>query len=206
MQSAAIVLVWATLAAAAPGADEHLLAGARHFRAERYADALVEFRVAERLGSEDARGYVAAALVKLDRPEQAVEEFESRGAPPAGRDALLDYYHALACYESRLYSRADALLSRVGERTGPRVAEQAATLRKEIAALLAREPARESVDWYLARCESEGKGRRPALARAYCEEARALALRRSDRHGAELAASRLGGLARGVEAAAREVR
>lgn len=204
MQTAVLVLLWSTVAAAAPGADEHLLAGARHFRAERYADALVEFRIAEKLGSADAREYAAAALVKLDRPEQAVEAFEARGPAPA-RDALLDYYHALACYEARLYGRADALLARVGERSGPRIARQAAAMREEIAGLLRAEPSRESIDWYLARCDATAKGNRPVLARAYCEEARLLASRRPDRHGAAAAAARLGASGSGVEAA-REVR
>jgi len=106
-----------------------VLAGARLFRDGRYAESLVEFRVAERLGDPDARGYAGAALVKLDRPEQAVEAFESPGAPPPGRDALLDHYHALACHETRLYLRADRLLERIGPRSGPRVAEQAARIR-----------------------------------------------------------------------------
>jgi hypothetical protein len=40
-----------TLGAPDGGAEAHLLAGAAHFRAARYAEALVEFRVAERLES-----------------------------------------------------------------------------------------------------------------------------------------------------------
>lgn len=182
------------LAAGSSGAGEHVLAGARAFRDERFADALVEFRVAERLGDPRARGYAGAALLKLDRPEQALEAFEGRGAPAAGRDPLLDYYHAMACHDLRLYLRADRLLAGVGERSGPRVARQAADARAEIAAALRSEPAAESVDWYAGRCTAlEREGRR-ILARAFCEEAAALGARRKDRRGvaaAEAALSRL---------------
>lgn len=184
MLHAAVALLGLAITATAPRADEHLLAGARLFREEKFAAALVEFRVAERLGAPGAAGYAAAALVKLDRPEQALEAFEGSGAPPPGRAALLDYYHALACYEARLYLRADRLLAGVGARSGPRIAEQAARVRADIAAALAAEPGRDAVDWYLARCDALSGGDRPVLARAFCEEALALADRRADRHGA----------------------
>jgi hypothetical protein len=182
------------LAAGSSGAGEHVLAGARAFRAERWAEALVEFRVAEKLGDPRARGYAGAALLKLDRPEQALEAFEAPGAPPAGRDPLLDYYHALACHELRLFVRADRLLAGVGERSGPRVARQAADARAELAAALRDEPSADAVDWYGGRCSTlEREGRR-VLARAFCEEAAALGARRKDRHGvaaAQAALSRL---------------
>jgi hypothetical protein len=168
-----------------------VLAGARLFRDGRYAEALVEFRVAERLGSRTAAGYAAAALVKLDRPEQAVEAFESAGAPPPGRDPLLDHYHALACWEAKLYLRADRLLARAGARAGPRIAEQATRMRADIAALFAAEPARDAVEWYIVRCDDLRRADRRVLARAYCEEAAALAERRADRHGGAAAAERL---------------
>src|SRR4051812_29012195 len=93
----------------AGSADEHLLAGAGHFRAERYGEALVEFKVAEQLGAgPTARYYAAAALQKLGRGEESVEAFAAAvEKSPGERDALLDYYYALACYDVRLYSRAD---------------------------------------------------------------------------------------------------
>jgi hypothetical protein len=171
------------------GAGEHVLAGARLFRAERYAEALVEFRVAERLGSAQARGYVGATLVKLDRPEQAVEAFEAPGAPAPGDDALLDYYHALACHEARLYLRADRLLETIGARAGPRIGELARQVRADIAAALASPPSRAAIDWYLARCDDNAAGH-AALARAQCEEAAALGARRADRYGVAEAHSR----------------
>src|SRR5512142_966951 len=104
------------LATGSPPADAHVLEGARLFRENQFAEALVEFRMAERLGSPDARGYVAATLVKLARPQDALELFEEPSAPPPGTDPLLDYYHARACYDLRLYLCADGLLAGVGSR------------------------------------------------------------------------------------------
>jgi hypothetical protein len=171
------------LTAGSPGAGEHVLAGARAFREERWADALVEFRVAERLGDAVSRAYAGAALVKLQRADQALEAFEGPGAPPSGRDPLLDYYHALACHDLRLYLRADRLLAGVGERSGPRVARQAADARAAIAVVLRGEPPVEAVSWYVARCEALVSDGRRVLARAFCDEAAALGARRADRHG-----------------------
>src|SRR5262245_30995591 len=90
-------------------ADAHLLAGARHFQAGRFTEALVEFRVAVRAGDDGgALWYVAATLVKLKRPEEAITAFaRAMEAAPAERDGLFDYYRALACYDARLYRCAD---------------------------------------------------------------------------------------------------
>ncbi|WP_176068334.1 hypothetical protein [Anaeromyxobacter diazotrophicus] len=172
-----------------PGGAEHLLAGAQAFREGRYEAALVEFRVAQRLGAKEAAGYAAASLVKLGRAEEAVEVFAAADA--AGDDAVLGYYRAIACHDARLYLCADRLLGEVGERAGPRIAEQARRTRAALAAELAREPARASIDWYLGRCAERRADRRPALAGAYCDEAVGLATRRGDRyHLAEAAAER----------------
>ncbi len=129
--------------------------------------------------------------MKLDRPEQALEAFESASAPPPGRDALLDYYHGLAAYEARLYLRADRCFARAAEKAGPRIAEQAARIRADIAAMMRAAPGRDAVDWYLARCDELAAAGRRGLARAHCEEARDLGGRRADRHGVAAAAARL---------------
>jgi hypothetical protein len=130
-------------------AGVHLAAGALAFREGRYAEALVEFRVARGLGASDADPYAAATLVKLGRAEEAVEAF----APTEeGRDALLDYYRSIACYEARLYLCADRLLALVGARSGPRIAEEAAKARAAIASELTKEPPQPTIDWYLTRC------------------------------------------------------
>ncbi|HEY6004456.1 MAG TPA: hypothetical protein VIV57_16395 [Anaeromyxobacter sp.] len=194
-----MLIISVALGLASTGADEHVLAGARLFREGRWAEALVEFRVAERLGSTAARGYAGATLVKLGRPEEAVEAFEGPGGPPAGRDALLDYHHAQACWNARLYTCADRLLAGVGERSGPRVAGEAARARAAIAKLLSTEPKPDSVDWYLARCEETARAGRQVLARAYCSEAKALGGRRQDRRGVAEAEAKLSRLAAGRE-------
>jgi len=163
-----------------PGAEAHLAAGALAFREARYAAALVEFRVAQALGSSEATSYAAASLVKLGRAEEAVEVFaEAHGA---GDDAVLGYYRAIACYDARLYLCADRLLGEVAERAGPRIAEQVRKARAAIAVELSREPARASVDWFLDRCDQRRAEGRTALAGAYCDEAVALAGKRADRY------------------------
>jgi hypothetical protein len=180
-------LILALTVAGNPGADEHLLVGAGAFRDGRFDVALVEFRVAEKLGASDAREYAAAALVKLGRPEEALEAFASS---PPGDDGLLDWYRALACYEARLYVCARRLLSDLG-RAGPRAAAEAEKLRGEITRVLAPEPSTPTIDWYLARCEEARAAGRPTLAAAYCREAAALGARRPDRHGVTRASADL---------------
>jgi hypothetical protein len=168
--------LWLALALAGAGGPEaHLLAGAAHFREARYSDALVEFRVAERLGEPEAAAYAGAALVKLERWEEAVETFET--APPGGHP-LHDYYRALACYGAQLYACADRLLAGIGDRSGPRIAEQARALRAELARALAAPPSDASLAWYRDRCEERRAQGRATLAAAYCREVDALASRR----------------------------
>lgn len=169
-------------------AGEHLGAGAQAFREGRYEEALVEFRVAQGLGASDAGPYAAASLVKLGRAEEAVEAF----APAEeGRDALLDYYRGIACYESRLYLCADRLLAGVGARSGPRIAAEAAKARAAIASELAKEPPQPTIDWYLARCGERREAGRSTLAAAFCQEAVGLAERRADRYRMSEAATQL---------------
>lgn len=190
--TAATVLSLVWLAAGPPGpADAHVLEGARLFRENRFAEALVEFRVADRLGATDARAYAGAALVKLDRPEDALELFEGPGGPPPGADPLLDYYHALACYGARLYLCADALLGGVGDRTGPRIGEQAQRIRRDIAAAIPAQPPPDTIDWYLARARGHAAAGKPVLARAFATEAQRLGALRPDQHGAADAAALL---------------
>ena len=185
------VLVGLLLGAVAGSAEEHLLAGANAFREEKFDVALVEFRVAASLGVPDALTYAATTLVKLNRPEEAVEAYGPSAAP--GHDALLDYYRGLACFDAHLYQCADALMASVGSRAGPRVAALAAEVRAKVAALLATEPTRASIDWYLARCSAERKGKRGVLGAAYCREAQGLSKRRTDRYKLSEAEAGTGG-------------
>lgn len=173
------------------GAGEHLSAGAQAFREGRYDEALVEFKVAQGLGATDAGPYAAATLVKLGRAEEAVEAF----APTEeGRDALLDYYRGIACYEARLYLCADRLLGSVGARSGSRIAAEAAKARAAISSELAKEPPQPTIDWYLARCGERRTEGRSAIAAAYCQEAVALSERRADRYRLGEAATQLSSL------------
>ena len=192
MLAQVILSIAALTASGAPAAGEHLLAGAGAFREGRFDVALVEFRVAEKLGDPDAGAYSAASLVKLGRAEEAVETF---ALSPPGDDELLDWYRAVACYQARLYTCADRLLAGL-ERAGPRVSAEVAALRAEVGRVLAPEPPAVSIDWYLARCEAKRDAARPALAAAYCREASGLGARRTDRHGVSRAAALLAELAR----------
>jgi hypothetical protein len=183
----ALLTVAALVVSAGPAAGEHLLAGAGAFRDGRFDVALVEFRVAEKLGAPEASAYAGAALVKLGRPEEAVEAF---AASPGGDDELLEWYRAVACYDARLYLCADRVLAAV-DRSGPRITTEVRRLRAEIARVLAPEPTTASVDWYLSRCEARRAEGRAALATAYCREAADLGGRRPDRHGAARASAAL---------------
>lgn len=175
-----LAISFAVLLSAVAGADEHLLAGARAFRAEQYAAALVEFRVAEKMdGSGEAAWYAAATLQKLGRAEDAVEAFAAaaRGGPKL-HDSLLDYYRALACYDARLYLCADRLLAELDGKSGPRIEEQARRARANIAMLFRDEPGDASIEWYRARASAARATGREALASAYAEEANELTARR----------------------------
>jgi tetratricopeptide (TPR) repeat protein len=174
------LLAAALLTASGSGADGHLLAGAKLFRSGEYAEALVEFQVATRLGAPEASAYVGVALVKLGRPEDAIEAFG--GLEGEGPDALVEYYRAVAAYDARLYQASDRLLASVGERSGPKIAAHAAKLRSQVAAALADEPSTASVDWYLGRCAEHRRAGRSVLANAFCAEARVLSARRPDRY------------------------
>jgi hypothetical protein len=159
------------LALSSAPAERHLLEGARHFREARWAEALVEFRVAARLGERDAAAYAGAALVKLERWEEAVEAF---GPVPAERDALLDWYRALALHGAGLNASADALLATLSERSGPRLAAQAAELRAILPARIAAARAAGAAEALRARSERLRAEGRTALAEATHAEAVAL--------------------------------
>jgi hypothetical protein len=179
------VLVLGLLVAAESGVsatEAHLIAGAEAFRAEAYEKALVEFRVAEALGSAEARWYSAASLLKLGRAEDAVEAFvlAERGSQAAG-DALLEVYRGQACYSARLYLCADRWFESAAVRAGPRLAPQLRSLQVGIRDALAPDQLSSTIDQLLARA-TELAGGRPALAFAYADEAVALAARSPVRH------------------------
>lgn len=193
MKGAVLLLLLAsTRAWAAPDADAHMLAGARAFQAAEFAEALVEFRVAERLGDSGAVWYAAASLAKMNRPEDAVVEFaRAEVTAPTERDGLLDYYHALACHEARLYFCADGLLAAIGETAGPRIGAQARKIRDQLAPLLRAPPEPAVIDWYHTHGAAALSSGRPALALAYYDEAASFAALRPDGYRRAEALARL---------------
>ncbi len=137
---------------------------------------------------------MAATLVKLKRPEEALVEFaRAESVAPQERDGLFDYYRALACYDARLYLCADRLLASIGSDPGPRIAAQARQIRAELRPIVSAAPSTAAIDWYHAQAQAALKAERQALAAAYYEEAAALAALRSDAHRR---AEALAGLAR----------
>ena len=174
---------------APPASESHLVAGAEAFRAGAYDKALVEFRVAEALGSTEAGRYVAASLLKLGRAEDAVEAFvlADRSDRSAG-DALLEVYRGEACYAVRLYLCADRWFESAASRAGPRLAPQLQALRSAIRDALQPEQLPPAIDRLLGRA-TELAGTRPALAAAYADEAVALSARSPLRHRAAEATS-----------------
>lgn len=168
--SSLLAALAAALALSSTPGEAHLLEGARRFREERWEEALVEFRVAARLGEPGAGAYAGAALVKLRRWDEAIEAF---GPEDPARDALLDYYRALACHGAGLYACADAILSTIGERAGPRLASQAAQIRAALAPALSAPPAASVLEALSERCDTFRQREREALARAYCREVEA---------------------------------
>jgi len=191
---ALLLALLSSVARAGETADEHMLEGARYFQAQQFTEALVEFRVAERSGDAGSSWYVASTLVKLHRPEEALDAFERAETAAAGdRDALFDYYHALACYDARLYFCADRLLSALGEQPGPRIAAQARQIRADLAHLISIPPSTGAIDWYHARAQATLSAGRIWLARSYYNEAASRAALRSDGYRRKEA---LAGLAR----------
>lgn len=175
----ALLLSWVAVAPAwGQTSDDHLLAGARAFRDGNYERALVEFRVAQRVGAgEQAAWYLAATLQKLGRNEEALEAFlEAEHAWPAGRDTVLTWYEAVASHELGLFAYADRLAARLSAEAGPRLAEQAEKLRRQLQPLLTATPTSAQVDFHLGRIQAL-KGSRRKLALLHLEEARSLSRR-----------------------------
>lgn len=197
MNSHALVALALLLAAepGVPASEPHLIAGAEAFRVEAFEKALVEFRVAEALGSTEASWYAAASLLKLGRAEDAVEAFvlAERGTRSAG-DALLEVYRGQACYAARLYLCADRWFESAASRAGPRLAPELKALRAAIGDALQPEQLAPAIDRILARA-SELSGTRPILAAAYADEAVALSARSPARHRAAEATALAGRLA-----------
>jgi len=159
--------------------DAHVLAGARAFRAGQWADALVEFRVALKLGAPaSVRWYEGAALARAGRFEEAVGSFElALETSPSGRDPLLDYYRALSCFELRLWGCVVEVTSELERSGGPRIQQQVKAMATEAQQLLSLEPPREVIDACFTRARAATS---PSLGRAWLREAARLGRRRAD--------------------------
>jgi hypothetical protein len=166
--------VLALLLAAEPGpapSEAHLVAGAEAFRAEAYAQALVEFRVAEALGSTEASWYAAASLLKLGRSEDAVEAFvlAERSNRAAG-DALLEVYRGQACYAGASTSAPTGGSSPPAAARGRDSRPSCKALRDGIRDALQPGQLDAGIDRLLT-AATELAGTRPVLASAYADEA-----------------------------------
>lgn len=165
--------------ASAQQSDAHVLAGARAFRAGDWALALVEFQVALKLGAPaSVRWYEGATLARAGRFEDAVGAFERAvEEAPAEGDPLLDYYRALACYETHLWACVAEVTASLARTGGPRVQQQVAAMAGEAKTLLATEPPHAAIDACFSRAAATTSA---SLARAWLREAARLGRRRAD--------------------------
>lgn len=181
----------ASAASAAPSAaDAHVLSGARAFRDGDWASALVEFRVALKLGAPPGvHWYEGAALARSGRFEEAVGAFElAQERAPAERDPLLDYYRALSCFEAKLWGCVAEVTEALQRTGGPRIQQQVTAMAAEAKQLLSSEPPKSAIDACFARARAAGA---PSLARAWLREAARLSARRTDRFRSKEAATEL---------------
>jgi tetratricopeptide (TPR) repeat protein len=122
----AVLLCCATISRA-DGVNEHLLAGARAFRAQRYDVALTEFRLVERGGgAADLAIYLGPTLYKLGRLDEA-RQVLARAHRSGSVDAVAEYYLGLAWYRLGLVRLARSVFVSIDARdAGPKLAEGAA--------------------------------------------------------------------------------
>jgi len=151
--------------------------------------------VASRLGAGgDASWYAAATLVKLQRPEDALEAFAPRSAPlprpPTRCSTTTGRWRATTrgCSSARTPCWTKSAIDRPAHRRpgaeDARGHRRAPDLRASV----------DSIDWYHSRGEGAAQGRPHALAALYYREASALAARRPDRHRQAEARASLSGL------------
>ncbi len=122
----AVLLCWATTSRA-DGVNEHLLAGARAFRAQRYDVALAEFRLVERAGgAPDLAIYLGPTLYKMGRLDEA-RQVLGRAHRSGSIDAVAEYYLGLSWYRLGLVRLARSVFASIDARdAGPKLAEGAA--------------------------------------------------------------------------------
>lgn len=149
----------------------HLLLGVRAFKAERYAEALVELRLVARApdAPADLAFYLGPTLYKLKRYDEALVVFAASRATP---DALTDFYLGQTYYQLRLFRKARAVFTELHDRDlGPALHDAAGRYVAAVDAAYQTPPAVASIDYYLA----EGLERAaadPIVAAEYLDEAR----------------------------------
>lgn len=176
MQRRVLVIVALLLAAAAPAwADDaptahHLLAGVRAFKAARYEEALVEFRVVARApdAPADLAFYLGPTLVKLGRHGEAIVVFVTSRAE---LDDLSAFYLGEAYYELGLYRKARSVFAGLRARgLGPVLETAAARYVQAVDLAYATPPSAGAIDAYLAQAEQASAA--PVLAAEIYDEAR----------------------------------
>ncbi len=179
----ALLSVWLAAPATGDEGEHHLRAGAAHFRAGRYEEAVVEFKVAAALGAgHECPWYIAAALTRAGRNLDALEAFESaQRVAPESADALFLYYRGIACSDTQLVVCAAESFERASKVSGPKISEQARRLSVEARVLLSAAPPRAAIDALLTRAAEQTQRARPTLALLFSREAAALASLRADR-------------------------
>lgn len=170
-RATALLAFFALLATSRPaplradsGTQEELLRGVRAFRAERYEEALITFRLLQGGRSVPEIGfYMGITLHKLNRHREALVAF--RGARRAGlREPVGEYYQALSCYRLGLLARARqgfaSLLSPTpgAPDAGPRLREGAGRFVQRIDGMLAGQPAAGRFEAALAAAEGAPAG------------------------------------------------
>lgn len=149
----------------------HLLLGVHAFKAERYAEALVELRLVARAPDApvDLAFYLGPTLYKLQRYDEALAVFT---VSRADRDALTDFYLGQTYYQLRLYRKARAVFAELRARgLGPALHDAAGRYVAAVDATYRTPPTAASIDYYLA----EGLERAaadPIVAAEYLDEAR----------------------------------
>lgn len=149
----------------------HLLLGVRAFKAERYAEALVELRLVSRApdAPADLAFYLGPTLYKLQRYDEALAVFAASRAAP---DALTAFYLGQTYYQLRLFRKARAVFAELRARDlGPALHDAAGRYVAAVDAGYQTPPTAASIDYYLA----EGLERAaadPVVAGEYLDEAR----------------------------------
>jgi tetratricopeptide (TPR) repeat protein len=173
---AALLVACLSTPVAASDGSSHLRAGAAHFRAGRYDEAVVEFKVARELGAGDeCPWYIASALTRAGRHLDALEVFDqAEEVAPRSADALFLYYRGVACFETQLVVCAADSFELAARSAGPKVAEQASRLGLEARALLKAIPPNDAVQVLLAKSTEQANAGRPRLAKVFKREAASL--------------------------------